>query len=296
MRKFIDYKPKTDDKQTEVLAMCCPRGMAWDGKGSQDSTLYKLLKSIATELNAVEEKIYEMVVQWNINFTTDLISEWEFAVGIPDECRAAAEDIATRRSDVITKLKKVPVIDVADYEALAESITGVVGWNIRPGMNDFPSNPLYKFVLLVTAPVNSFGGFSYPFGSGITSISNLVHNGSDTATATVADTSTMEDGSIATISGADQSDYNGDFVITVTGGTTFTYPVPGTPVTPATGTFTVNFGIDQTQVDALEANTQFVSPTGVALPGYPFSGQFRISVLRCVFRKVSPATIDIVYD
>lgn len=41
-----------------------------------------------------------------------------------------------------------------------------------------------------------------------------------------------------TIAGAAQSDYNGTFQITVTGGSTFTYAVGGTPATPATGTIT----------------------------------------------------------
>ena len=40
------------------------------------------------------------------------------------------------------------------------------------------------------------------------------------------------------IGSADQSDYNGIFTVTVTGLNTFTYTVPGTPVTPATGVIT----------------------------------------------------------
>jgi len=44
-----------------------------------------------------------------------------------------------------------------------------------------------------------------------------------------------------TISGADQSEYNGTFAVTVTGLTTFTYDIVGTPVTPATGTIMAAF-------------------------------------------------------
>jgi hypothetical protein len=42
--------------------------------------------------------------------------------------------------------------------------------------------------------------------------------------------------------GADQSDYNGDFVVTVTVADTFTYTVSGSPATPATGTIIANNG------------------------------------------------------
>lgn len=42
--------------------------------------------------------------------------------------------------------------------------------------------------------------------------------------------------------GATQTEYNGDFLITVTGTDTFTYTVSGTPATPATGTIVANNG------------------------------------------------------
>jgi hypothetical protein len=44
------------------------------------------------------------------------------------------------------------------------------------------------------------------------------------------------------IRGADQAEYNGDFLITVTDANTFTYAVVGSPATPATGTIIANDG------------------------------------------------------
>lgn len=45
-------------------------------------------------------------------------------------------------------------------------------------------------------------------------------------------------GDVALISGASEPEYNGEFVVTVTGSTSFTYDVTGSPSTPATGTIT----------------------------------------------------------
>lgn len=60
------------------------------------------------------------------------------------------------------------------------------------------------------------------------------------ATATVTRTAHgYRTGHIIQISGATETDYNGVFRITVTGANTFTYTVPGTPTTPATGSITV---------------------------------------------------------
>ena len=298
MRTETDYKPITDDQQSSLLAQCMPQGRAWNAKGDKETNLYKTLKSIATEINALEAKIYEMVTEWNINNTTLLISEWETAVGIPDECRSTAEEIATRRSDVLTKLRKVPIITVDDYKALAETITGkpAATWNIRPGIDDFPADPLFRFILLVTSPIITSGAFDYPLGSGFESGIGITRAGT-TVTVTVSDTSTMVVGGTVVIAGANQSEYNGNHVIaTIPLGTTFTYEIATTPAFPATGTITVTFGINQTQVDALAGNSQFLSTPKVAFPGYPFAGSFRTDILNCVFRKVTPANVDVVFD
>lgn len=133
LRKSTDYKPLQIDEMTRLFGVVAPQGLAWNNKGNPDSNLYKLLKSLSTAVNKLEEKLYELVVQWDVRVTTELILEWETAVGIPDECRKLAEEISVRRTDVLTKLRKIPIIDVEDYETLAEAITGVSGWTVRPG-------------------------------------------------------------------------------------------------------------------------------------------------------------------
>jgi hypothetical protein len=55
------------------------------------------------------------------------------------------------------------------------------------------------------------------------------------------------------IAGADQSVYNGTHTITVTGETSFTYIVVGTPATPATGTLTAAYlGTWYRSIDAIQ--------------------------------------------
>lgn len=64
-----------------------------------------------------------------------------------------------------------------------------------------------------------------------------------TATATVTCTAHgFTSGDQVNIRGANQAEYNGDFLVTVTGANTFTYTVSGTPATPATGTIIANEG------------------------------------------------------
>lgn len=72
--------------------------------------------------------------------------------------------------------------------------------------------------------------------SGI-SISSITRSGS-TATVTTSSNHNLCTSAWMTIAGADQSEYNGDKQIIVTGNNTFTMTVSGTPATPATGTIT----------------------------------------------------------
>jgi hypothetical protein len=83
-------------------------------------------------------------------------------------------------------------------------------------------------------------------GDGVTrSVSGITRTGS-TATATTAAPHGYSTGNTVRIAGADQTEYNGPFTITVTGTTTFTYTVGGTPTTPATGTMTAGKGVATT--------------------------------------------------
>ena len=68
-------------------------------------------------------------------------------------------------------------------------------------------------------------------------VTSITRSGA-TATVTTTATNSLQTGDSVIIAGANQAEYNGTFTITVTGGTTFTYTVSGTPATPATGTIT----------------------------------------------------------
>lgn len=69
------------------------------------------------------------------------------------------------------------------------------------------------------------------------SVSSIVRQGS-TAVVTTLSEHQLATGQSITVAGADQSEYNGTFTITVTALNEFQYTITGTPATPATGTIT----------------------------------------------------------
>ena len=72
----------------------------------------------------------------------------------------------------------------------------------------------------------------------VTSITSLTRSGS-TVTAVTSSNHNLASNLSVVIAGANESDYNGTFTITVLSETSFSYEITGTPTTPATGTITV---------------------------------------------------------
>ena len=108
----------------------------------------------------------------------------------------------------------------------AESLTGVFFKSAYDAFN-FENNVLTKIT-----------DADYPGWSTVTPTS-ITRSGS-TATVTLPSAVNWESGATATVAGAAETEYNGDFVISVTDSTHFTYTVTGTPATPATGTITIS--------------------------------------------------------
>lgn len=79
------------------------------------------------------------------------------------------------------------------------------------------------------------------------SVTSITRSGS-TATVTTSTNHLLATGNTVVIADATQTDYNGEYTVTVTGANTFTYTVANSPTTPATGTILWRFG-KQTYLD-----------------------------------------------
>ena len=86
---------------------------------------------------------------------------------------------------------------------------------------------------------------------------------STTATVTTAAAHGRVTNDSVLISGATQPEYNGSFSITVTGATTFTYTVSGTPATPATTTTTIQWNIGSVSSITRSSTTATVTTAAV---------------------------------
>ncbi len=123
--------------------------------------------------------------------------------------------------------------------------------------------------------LQSSGGESFTVANDVTITEKTVQLLSLTSVGTVASFTLLSDQSLFTdisvnFSGADQTEYNGTFPITVTGTATGTFEIPFAAVTPATGTITATFtsadmvvqsvGFGQSQNLAFNEKVTFSTP------------------------------------
>lgn len=106
-------------------------------------------------------------------------------------------------------------------------MTGLVGTSIPQGtvLSDSTGNQYETQTTAVIA--------SQTYSVTLTRSGNVV-------TATAASADQFASGQTVTIAGADQTEYNGDFIISENTETEFTYEIEGTPTTPATGSITAS--------------------------------------------------------
>lgn len=126
------FKTPTLDDTAEFIADHLPQGRAWDKKNDEDSNIYKLIKSLGAAFNNIQNQIENLATEFNINLTNDLLPDWETSVGLPDTCTQDLTELEDRRQEVINRLKKVPVVTLAEMQALVDSLRTVI-----PGTNFF---------------------------------------------------------------------------------------------------------------------------------------------------------------
>jgi uncharacterized phage protein gp47/JayE len=98
----------------------------------------------------------------------------------------------------------------------------------------------------------------------VLSLASLTRVG-NTATATTSEPHGFATGQTVTISGASQSAYNKNFVITATSNFTFTFTVSGNPTTPATGTILATSRFITVEVESAENGVIYNKENGATI-------------------------------
>lgn len=96
-----------------------PNGRLFASKNIKDSNFRKLLRGMAGELFRANGLLRDYNCEFLPDKTERFISEWESAVGIPDDCFDGKGDNESRRIAILTKLASLGIQTTNDFIELA---------------------------------------------------------------------------------------------------------------------------------------------------------------------------------
>lgn len=102
-----------------------PIGMAWTRDAL--SYLHQLLDGLSIEFSRIHERAEDLLAEIEPDSTVELLSEWESAWGLPDQCTGALSTLDERRSALLAKMihvgQQTPGFFVRVAATLGYSIT-----------------------------------------------------------------------------------------------------------------------------------------------------------------------------
>jgi hypothetical protein len=164
----ITRKPdiKAQDQTAQQLADCIPQGRVWNAKNILAKNVRKLIICLASAFNIVQQLIETMSIEFNIYTTNALLPEWETSVGLPNDCTLQLQDtIDGRREEVIERLKKTPIVTLADLQAYVDKYFTDDGIRLFASYDDYPPFGITgfddQFYLIIGVPATN--EFEYDF-------------------------------------------------------------------------------------------------------------------------------------
>ena len=108
------------EDHADALADYMPNGRLFESKKINDSNFRQLIRGIANELFTAEGYLISLNDEYLPDQTVLFISEWESALGIPDNCFSGSGTINERRKNVLVKLASLGVQTANDFEELGD--------------------------------------------------------------------------------------------------------------------------------------------------------------------------------
>jgi len=98
---MITKMAKSAAEYTRLLQSLLPKGRAWTR--ALGSVLYEFLQGVADELVRVDARSDDLLVERDTRTTSELLTDHETDLGIPDECSKLAVTVQERRNEVHVK-------------------------------------------------------------------------------------------------------------------------------------------------------------------------------------------------
>jgi hypothetical protein len=121
----------------------------------------------------VQELIESLAREYDVNQTVDLIDKWEESVGIPDRCLFRSDSLEERRTQVIQRLRKRPIVTIGEMQKIVDDLFPNSGITLVAGTDFFSYEYEYestyigdineKFVLVAVVPFANEYEYDYEY-------------------------------------------------------------------------------------------------------------------------------------
>lgn len=132
-----------------------PSGRAWDGDDFK-----KIVDTYAFEFCRVQERFNTFLKELDPRQTSELLTDWEIMLGLPDDCSTPGATVEERRNQVVQKLTNTGGSSFEYFEGIAENL----GFDVT--VSDFTpffagqakvgdklhNDPVWTYWFQVTAP------------------------------------------------------------------------------------------------------------------------------------------------
>ena len=108
------------EQQTNILASYLRDDPLFESKNIEGEPLRKILVGLASHWLEFRSILNKLVNEYNPKNTTDLISEWESYVGIPDGCIGNKGTLEQRRLNILLKLAGINATTQKQFENIAK--------------------------------------------------------------------------------------------------------------------------------------------------------------------------------
>lgn len=123
----MNIEKRTQQEQARILANYLRSDKLHDAKNNKDSILFKILMGLAIGWIDFRNNSQLIVDNYNIYNSLQLLEEWEQAVGIPDDVFNIANDVETRRRNILLKISG----SKAETSLQFENIGKILGFDIK---------------------------------------------------------------------------------------------------------------------------------------------------------------------
>jgi uncharacterized protein YmfQ (DUF2313 family) len=107
------------EKFTKLIKDLLPLGRAWDNV--REDTI-NIFPGMAVEYCRVKDRGTDLLNEIDPGTSTELLSDWETLLGLPDDCTPETTDIIERRTQARQKLASVGGLSASFYEKVASDL------------------------------------------------------------------------------------------------------------------------------------------------------------------------------